>query len=128
MAAAGYSGTPLAKKLSLKPGLTAWFHAMPDTVRNELSGSDVCEIPGPTQGLNIAHIFTKERAELEHLLSELRHTIAADGFVWVSWPKKASKVPTDMSFPESSNRYRVSVRLVSDWSSLNCSIPTRTYG
>ena len=97
MAAAGYSGTPLAKKLSLKPGLTAWFHAMPDTVRNELSGSDVCEIPGPTKGLNIAHIFTKERAELEYLLSELRHTIAADGFVWVSWPKKASKVPTDIT-------------------------------
>ena len=94
MAVAGYSGTPLAKKLSLKPGLTAWFHAMPETVHVELAGADVSEVPGPIKGLNAAHIFTKERVELEHILCELRHTIAPDGFVWISWPKKASKVPT----------------------------------
>lgn len=97
MAAAGYSGTPLAKKLSHKPGLTAWFHEMPETIRVELAESGVKELPGPIKGLDIAHIFTKERAELEHLLAELRHTIAANGFVWVSWPKKASKVPTDIT-------------------------------
>ena len=94
---AGYSGTPLAKKLSLKPGQTAWFHSMPETVHVEITESGVEEIPGPAKGLNVAHIFTKERAELEHLLTELRHTIAPDGFVWVSWPKKASKVPTDIT-------------------------------
>lgn len=94
---AGYSGTPLATKLSLKPGLTAWFHEMPDTVRVELSVAEIIEVPGPVQKLDVAHIFTKDRAELEHILVELRHMIAPTGFVWVSWPKKAAKVPTDIT-------------------------------
>lgn len=47
--------------------------------------------------VTVAHIFTTERAELDRLLTELRHSIAVDGFVWVSWPKKASKVPTDIT-------------------------------
>lgn len=94
---AGYSGTPLARKLSLKPGLKAWFHAMPETVHVEISGAEIIELPGPVSGLDIAHIFTTDRAELEHLLAELRHTIAPTGFVWVSWPKKASKVPTNIT-------------------------------
>ena len=93
----GYSGTPLAKKLSLKPDLKAWFHAMPETVHVEIAGAEIIELPGPVKGLDVAHIFTTERAELEHLLAELRHTIAPTGFVWVSWPKKASKVPTDIT-------------------------------
>lgn len=93
----GYSGTPLAKKLSLKPGLTAWYHAMPEAVQVELSEAGVEEVPGPVAGLDVAHIFCRERAELKHLLTELRHTIAPTGFVWVSWPKKASKVPTDIT-------------------------------
>ena len=93
----GYSGTPLAKKLSLKPGQTAWFHAMPEPVHVELAEAGVTELPGPVKGLDVAHIFTTQRVDLEHLLTELRHTIASDGFVWVSWPKKASKVPTDIT-------------------------------
>ncbi|MFZ9395908.1 MAG: hypothetical protein ACO25F_07610 [Erythrobacter sp.] len=97
MALAGYSGTPLAKKLSLKPGLRAWFHAIPETVRVELANSGVEELPGPIKGLDVAHIFTAERAELAHLLAELRHTIDPNGFIWASWPKKASKVPTDIT-------------------------------
>ncbi|WP_427968383.1 hypothetical protein [Altererythrobacter sp.] len=97
MAAAGYSGTPLAKKLSLKPGQTAWFHDMPESVRVEIGDIEILQLPGPIKGLDVAHIFTKERAELEHLLTELRHTIAPTGLVWVSWPKKASKVPTDIT-------------------------------
>lgn len=97
MAAAGYSDTPLAKKLSLKPGQTAWFHDMPETVRVEIGDIEILQLPGPIKGLDVAHIFTRERAELEHLLTELRHTIAPTGFVWVSWPKKASKVPTDIT-------------------------------
>ena len=93
----GYSGTPLAKKLSLKPGLTAWFHAMPETVHVEIAGAGLEEVPGPIAGLDVAHVSTAERGELAHLLNELRHTIAPTGFVWVSWPKKASKVPTDIT-------------------------------
>lgn len=97
MAAAGYSGTPLAKKLSLKDGMSIWFHAMPASVRAEIGAVGLIEQAGPITGLKAAHIFTTERAELDRLLTDLRHRIAPDGFVWVSWPKKASKVPTDIT-------------------------------
>lgn len=94
---AGYSGTPLAKKLSLKPGLAVWFHAMPQSVRAEIGDAGVIERERPEPGIDAAHVFTAERAEMERLLSNLRHAIVRDGFVWVSWPKKASKVPTDIT-------------------------------
>lgn len=94
---AGYSGTPLAKKLSLKDGLSVWFHAMPASVRAEIGGGALDERSAPEPGLQAAHIFTTERAELERLLGELRTLIDPAGFVWVSWPKKASKVPTDIT-------------------------------
>ena len=94
---AGYSGTPLAKKLSLKDGMSAWFHAMPASVREEIGDVALSERDAPEAGLQAAHIFTTERAELEQLLTGLRTMIDPAGFVWVSWPKKASKVPTDIS-------------------------------
>ena len=94
---AGYSGTPLAKKLSLKDGMTAWFHAMPASVREEIGDVALDERAAPEAGLQAAHIFTTERAELDRMLCELRTLIDPAGFVWVSWPKKASKVPTDIS-------------------------------
>ncbi|UNU41696.1 hypothetical protein EAO27_02440 [Sphingopyxis sp. YF1] len=94
---AGYSGTPLAKKLSLKDGLSVWFHAMPTSVREDIGGVALDERAAPEAGLQAAHIFITERAELEHLLTDLRTLIVPAGFVWVSWPKKASKVPTDIT-------------------------------
>lgn len=97
MASAGYSGTPLAKKLSLKDGLAVWFDAMPDSVRAEIGTMDIVEHKQPAPGLDAAHIFVKERAQMEARLSELRMTIASAGFVWVSWPKKTSRVPTDIT-------------------------------
>lgn len=97
MAAAGYSGTPLAKKLTLKPGLAAWFHAMPESVRAEIGDVGLRELAAPVEGLDAAHVFVTERTELERLLRELRPRLASAGMVWISWPKKASKVPTDIT-------------------------------
>ena len=98
-APAGYSGTPLAKKLSLAPGMRAWFHAMPDSVRVEIDPPAICvvEVDAPVPGLDAAHLFITDRAELERLIVQLRATIAPAGQIWVSWPKKASKVPTDVT-------------------------------
>jgi hypothetical protein len=93
----GYSGTPLAKKLSLKDGQTVWFHAIPDSVGAEIGHVRLIEHATIIPNLDAAHIFTTERAEMERLLTDLRHQIAPNGFVWVSWPKKASKVPTDIT-------------------------------
>jgi len=98
-APAGYSGTPLAKKLSLVPGMRAWFHAMPDSVRAEIDSAaiGVVEVDAPIGGLDAAHLFVTERAELERLIAQLRTMIAPAGQIWVSWPKKAAKVPTDIT-------------------------------
>jgi hypothetical protein len=95
--AAGYSGTPLVKKLGLKPGQTAWFAGMPATVRAEIGEAGVVECAAPAEGLDVAHVFVTGRAELERLLADLRPKLAPNGMVWVSWPKKAAKVPTEVT-------------------------------
>jgi hypothetical protein len=97
MASAGYSGTPLAKKLSLKDGMAVWFHAMPDSVRAEIGTVVLDERDAAVPGIDAAHIFVTERAAMERLLGELRTVVVPAGFVWVSWPKKAAKVPTDIT-------------------------------
>lgn len=95
----GYSGTPLGKKLSLKDGMRVWFDGMPDGVRAEIDGYGLTLIEETTAspGLNAAHIFCTERAMMEKQITALRGQIDPAGQVWVSWPKKASKVPTDIS-------------------------------
>jgi hypothetical protein len=94
---AGYSGTPLAKKLGLKPGQRAWLFAMPDSVRAEIGDVGLDEASAIEPGLDVVHAFVSERSVLEALLARLLGAIARDGMVWVSWPKKASRVPTDIT-------------------------------
>ena len=95
----GYSGTPLAKKLSLKDGMRVWWDGMPDSIREEIAagGLVVSEEAVPTPGIHAAHIFVTARADMEEKLSLLRKLIDRAGMIWVSWPKKASKVPSDIS-------------------------------
>lgn len=96
---AGYSGTPLAKKLGLKPGQRAWFADMPDSVRTEIGPEaiDLTLLKSPEQTIDAAHVFVTARADLERHIADLRERLAPDGMLWVSWPKKASKVPTDIT-------------------------------
>ena len=94
---AGYSGTPLAQKLSLKPGQTVFWSEMPGSVREEIGDLGVRVVSAPEPGLDAAHLFVTERATLTKLLADLRSSIATSGFVWVSWPKKASKISTDIT-------------------------------
>lgn len=95
----GYSGTPLAKKLNLRDGQRVWFDGMPESVQDEIDeyALELTFVRGPEDGPDAAHIFVTERAGLEEKLTTLRDTIAKDGHIWVSWPKKASKVPTDIT-------------------------------
>jgi hypothetical protein len=99
MPSAGYSGTPLAKKLGLKSGTELLvlngptdYHRLvaplPDGVRL------VSRLAKTTQ---IVHVFVTSRAELAKSLELLRAKLRSDGAVWVSWPKKASKVSTDVT-------------------------------
>ena len=96
---AGYSATPLAGKLSLKPGLRTWWDGMPDAVRDEIGreGLELELLERPAAPIDAAHIFVTLRAEMEDKLRELRPLLAPSGFIWVSWPKKAAKVPTDIT-------------------------------
>ena len=97
--ASGYSGTPLAKKLSLRDGQRVWFSGMPESVADEIDeyALELTFVADPADGIDAAHVFVTERAELEAKLAALRNQIAPDGQVWVSWQKKASKVPTDIT-------------------------------
>ncbi len=91
---AGYSGTPLASKLSLKDGLRTWWEDMPDAVRDEIEreGLALDHLAAPEAPIEAAHIFVTARADMEARLARLRPLLAPAGFIWVSWPKKASKV------------------------------------
>ena len=95
--AAGYSGTPLAKKLSLKDGMRVWFDGMPENVLAEIAMPHLVRLAAPEPALHAAHIFVTERADMEAKLTMLRPLLQPAGFIWVSWPKKASKVPTDIT-------------------------------
>jgi hypothetical protein len=96
---AGYSGTPLAQKLSLKDGMRIWWEDMPDSVRAEIESSGLALnlLSAPVGPIDAAHIFVTSRADMEARLQALRPLLAPAGFIWVSWPKKAAKVPTDIN-------------------------------
>ena len=96
---AGYSGRPLAKKLSVKDGMRVWWDGMPDSVRAEIEadGVQLQLLDAPEPPIHAAHIFVTERADLEAKLTQLLPLLEPAGMIWVSWPKKASKVPTDIT-------------------------------
>ena len=95
----GYSGTPLAKKLSLRDGQRVWFKGMPEHVGDEIDeyALELIFVADPAEGIDAAHVFVTRREELEVLLPVLRNQVANDGQVWVSWPKLAAKVETDVT-------------------------------
>jgi hypothetical protein len=97
--ASGYSGTPLAKKLSLKAGQRAWFADMPPHVRAEIAPEEIglVLLAAPEAPIDAAHVFVTERGRLEEAVARLLPMLAPTGFLWVSWPKKASRVPTDIT-------------------------------
>ena len=99
MSPTGYSGTPLVAKLGYKPDFRVYLHRPPADYR-ELLGSapdGVAFLARQAAKLDLVHLFTDSAAELAKLLVRFRKSIDSDGMVWVSWPKKASKVPTDIA-------------------------------
>lgn len=96
---AGYSPAPLATKLGIKAG-TEMFLVNPPEGYLELldplpEGTKIASrFSGST---DIVHIFSSRRAELDNVLREYRPKLKPAGTLWVSWPKKSSKVPTDIT-------------------------------
>lgn len=110
---AGYSGTPLAKKLGFKPSCRVRTSNAPDNYLDLVSPRpDGVKISGALRkDIDIWHFFTKSEAELEALLPTMKLAIRQDGMIWVSWPKKTSKVPTDVT-EDVVRRYALPIGLV----------------
>jgi uncharacterized protein YdeI (YjbR/CyaY-like superfamily) len=96
---AGYSGTPLVRKLGIRPGMTCAVLDSPPHYRDLLEGvpPDATFIDAPCDGVDFVHLFVVHRAGLGEQLRALRGMMAKNGMVWVSWPKRASRVPTDVT-------------------------------
>ena len=95
---AGYSGTPLAKKLGIKPGMRVVALRAPTNYRQLLEpipeAATVVDDLASDEAL--VHFFTTERTLLEAEIPGLKGALAPDGILWISWPKKAAKVDTDL--------------------------------
>ena len=96
---AGYSGTPLAKKLSLKDGMRVWWDGVPESAREEIAAEGLVLdlLNNPEAPIDEAHVFVTERGDLERTLTHLLPLLDPAGMIWVSWPKQASKLPTDIT-------------------------------
>jgi hypothetical protein len=96
---AGYSGTPLAKKLGLMPGLTVLTVAEPADYRQLVDPlpEDVVFAARLSSKVDLVHGFFTSAAELARHLKRVRSTCGGEVTLWVSWPKRASGVPTDIT-------------------------------
>jgi hypothetical protein len=97
--AAGYSGTPLAKKLGIKESSRVLVLGAPDDFSDLLDPLPVGVIFESKAGprVDIAHVFVTWKEELAKHSSVLRGKLRPDAALWVSWPKKAAKVPTTVT-------------------------------
>ena len=95
---AGYSGTPLARKLGLKEGSTVLAINPPADYRKLLEPipAGVQFVSRVSTTTDLVHLFTTRQAELRKTLTSLRTRIRPDAAIWVSWPKRTAKVPTDI--------------------------------
>jgi hypothetical protein len=95
----GYSGTPLSNKLGVKADMSIALLSAPDNVLELLEpmpeGVSITRRLGGHKDLVM--LFTTRQADLSRRLLALRQAVAPDGMIWVAWPKRASKVPTDMT-------------------------------
>jgi len=131
---AGYSGTPLPKKLGLKDNFLIATQNLPAEVERELQAAlAACRIAKKTEtGLNFVMIFVKAQADLEREFPRYTKRLAPAGMLWVSWPKKTSGVPTDLTGNEVRNiglacgLVDIKVCAVSEvWSGLKFVIPVK---
>lgn len=132
---AGYSGTPLVKKLGIKAGsLVAllnepaqyfdWISPLPDDVK-------LIKKPG-AKPVDFVHLFVKENKTYVSEVLRFKKALHPDGMIWISWPKKSSKVPTDLDenvirdFALKNGLVDVKVCAVDDvWSGLKLVIPVK---
>lgn len=100
MATSGYSKTPLSKKLGIKEGFLIqvynapknyldFFHEFPD-------GVEIANSAQKKESVDFIHIFATSEAVLSTAFSTAKPTLKKNGVLWISWPKKSSKIPTEI--------------------------------
>ena len=96
---AAYSGTPLARKLGIKEGCRLWAKNPPRDYLKLLAPlpPDVTIVSRAGMNLDLVHIFVKSRSELRAGLRPMMANIKQAGAIWVSWPKRAAKISTDVT-------------------------------
>jgi hypothetical protein len=95
---AGYSGTPLAKKLGLKDGYRVWFVNAPADFDQDLDlPADIRVVSTKSKPLDLVLLFTKSEAKLPKDFAAWAQKLRANGMLWVCWPKKSSGVATDIN-------------------------------
>lgn len=95
----GHSGTPLAKKLGIKSGHHILLKNQPDHYWKlfELLPEDIKLVEAPKEeSVDFIHLFCKTQRELEQNAESCKKLLKKDGMLWVSWPKEASKIPTEL--------------------------------
>jgi hypothetical protein len=95
---AGYSGTPLVKKLGIKPGTTVYCYQPPTNYFDlvfPLPADIVIKerLSGP---VDFIHVFVKDKNSFVKVFAQCQKRLKKDGMLWVSWPKRSSKIPTDL--------------------------------
>jgi len=101
----GYSVKPLPEKLGYQPGSSVVFVALPTELADLVRACEFAKVarrqdwsrPIGPGNYDVIHAFTKSRAELAGGLKKLRRALDPDGMIWISWPKKAAGVPTDVT-------------------------------
>ena len=95
----GYSGTPLARKLGINPGSSVFVDGAPMAYEQLLApmpeGARVQS--AMDSSTDVVHLFSTSRTELAAALRRTLRQLRPDAAIWVSWPKKASRVPTDIT-------------------------------
>jgi hypothetical protein len=99
MPSVGYSGASLAKKLGIKPGIELLVVNGPENYRKlvEPLPDNVKLVSSLSDTTGMVHLFVTRKAELVKLLKRFRAKLNTGGVIWVSWPKKAAKVPTEVT-------------------------------
>ncbi len=99
MKTAGYSGTPLAKKLGLKAGFKIKIVNQPDYYFNLFADlpSEITEVTNRKIKKDFIHYFAKYASQLKKDIKQLREEIEENGMIWISWPKKSVRIETDLN-------------------------------
>ena len=132
MATVGYSGTPLLKKLGIKPGMKVLIINKPDNYYKLLEADINDQSCKKNEAPDLIHLFVKSVKEFEAEMKKLKSYCKQNPTIsiWVSWYKKAAKIPTDITedtirnYALRNDLVDVKVCAVSDlWSGLKLVVP-----